>query len=63
MRLVRVFSGLVVLVPVGKEFDKTEKTPAHLVGYMSHSRPRVWKRLRHVVLHRISDSDHKRRRV
>ena len=29
---------------------------------MTHSRPKVWKRLRHVGMNRISDSDHKRRR-
>ena len=57
-----MITGLVVLVPVGKDFDKTEKTPTHLSGYMIHSRPRVWKRLRHVVFHRASDSDHKRGR-
>ena len=45
-----------------KRIRQNRKTPSHLAGYMSHSRPRVWKRLRHVVLHRISDSDHKRRR-
>ena len=29
---------------------------------MTQSRPKVWKRLRHVGFHLISDSDHKRRR-
>ena len=48
--------------PGRKRIRLNRKTPAHLAGYMSHSRPKVWKRLRHVVLHRISDSDHKRRR-
>ena len=38
------------------------KTPAHLAGYMIHSRPRVWKRLSHIDLSDVSDSDHKRRR-
>ena len=45
-----------------KRIRLNRKTPARLSGYMSHSRPRVWKRLRHVGLHRIFDSDHKRRR-
>ena len=45
-----------------KRIRLNRKTLAHLAGYMSHSRPRVWKRLSHVVLHRFSDSDHKRRR-
>ena len=48
--------------PGTKRIRLNRKTPAHLAGYMSHSRPRVWMRLSHVVLHRISDSDHKRRR-
>ena len=29
-----------------KRIRLNRKTPAHLAGYMSHSRPRVWKRLR-----------------
>ena len=45
-----------------KRIRLIRKTPAHLAGYVTHSRPKVWKRLRHVGLHRISDSDHKRRR-
>ena len=45
-----------------KRIRLNRKTPAHFVGYMFHSRPRVWKRLRHVGFHRVSDSDHKRRR-
>ena len=45
-----------------KRIRLNRKTPAHLVGYMFQSRPRVWKRLRHVGSHRVSDSDHKRRR-
>ena len=48
--------------PGRKRIRLNRKTPAHLAEYMSQSRPKVWKRLRHVVLHRISDSDHKRRR-
>ena len=31
-------------------------------GYVTQSRPKAWKRLRHVGFHLISDSDHKRRR-
>ena len=38
------------------------RLPAHLAGYVIHSRPRVWKRLSHVDLSNVSDSDHKRRR-
>ena len=45
-----------------KRIRLNRKTPAHLAGYMSHSRPRVWKRLRHGVSLQISDSHHKRRR-
>ena len=41
MRLVRVFTGLVILVPVGKEIQLNRKTPAHLAGYVIRSRPRV----------------------
>ena len=32
--------------PLRKRFRLNRKTPAHLVGVVSHSRPRVWKRLR-----------------
>ena len=48
--------------PGRKRIRLIRKTPAHLVGYLTHSRPKVWKRLRHVGFHRIFDSDHKRRR-
>ena len=48
--------------PGRKRIRLIRKTPAHLAGYVTHSRPKVWKRLRHVGLNRISDSDHKRRR-
>ena len=48
--------------PGRKRIRLIRKTPAHLAGYVTHSRPKVWKRLRHVGFHRISDSDHKRRR-
>ena len=33
--------------PVRKRFRLNRKTPAHLAGLLIHSRPRVWKRLRH----------------
>ena len=36
--------------PVRKRFRLNRKTPAHLVGILTHSQPRVWKRLRHVML-------------
>ena len=45
-----------------KRIRLNRKTPAHLAVYVTHSRPRVWKRLRHGVLLQVSDSDHKRRR-
>ena len=38
-----------VLVPGRKQIRLNRKTPAHFAGYMSHSRPRVWKSLSHVV--------------
>ena len=47
---------------VKKRIRLNRKTPAHLAGYMIHSRPRVWKRSSHVDLSDVSDSDHKRRR-
>ena len=34
--------------PVSERFRLNRKTPAHLVGISAQSRPRVWKRLRHV---------------
>ena len=34
--------------PGRKRIRLNRKTPAHLVGLLIHSRPRVWKRLRHV---------------
>ena len=34
--------------PARKRFRLNRKTPAHFVGISAHSRPRVWKRLRHV---------------
>ena len=37
--------------PGRKRIRLNRKTPAHLVGNMSHSRPKVWKRLRHVGSH------------
>ena len=46
--------------PGRKRMRLNRKTPAHAV-YVVPSRPRVWKRLRHVGLSSISVSDHKRR--
>ena len=48
--------------PGWKRIRLIRKTPAHLVGYLTHSRPGVWKRLSHVGFHQILDSDRKRRR-
>ena len=48
--------------PGKKRSRLNRKTPAHLAGIMIHSRPRVWKRLRHVGFSGISMPDHKRRR-
>ena len=50
------------LGPGRKRIRLIRKTPAHLVGHLTHSRPKIWKRLRHVGFHRFFDSDHKRRR-
>ena len=47
---------------IRKRFRLNRKTPAHLAGYMIHSRPRVWKRLRQVGFSGISMPDHSRRR-
>ena len=46
--------------PGRKRIRRNRKTPAHLAGIMIHSRPRVWKRLRHVGFSSISIPDHKR---
>ena len=43
-------------------FWRSRKTPAHLAGYVVQSRPRVWKRLRHVGHSCVSIPDPKRRR-
>ena len=48
--------------PGRKRIRLNRKTPAHLAGSTTHSRPRVWKRLRHVGFSGISIPDHKRRR-
>ena len=48
--------------PGRKRIRLNRKTPAHLAGYVIHSRPRVWKRLRHVGHSSVSIPDHKRRR-
>ena len=45
-----------------KRIRLNRKTPAHLAGYVIHSRPRLWTRLSHVDLSSVSVSDHKRRR-
>ena len=48
--------------PGRKRIRLNRKTPAHLAGFMIQSRPRVWKRLRHVGHSTVSIPDHKRRR-
>ena len=48
--------------PGRKRIRLNRKTPAHLMGLLIHSRPRVWKRLRHVGFSGISMPDHTRRR-
>ena len=48
--------------PVGKRFRLNRKTPAHLAGLLTHSRPRVWKRLRQFGFSGISIPDHTWRR-
>ena len=48
--------------PIRKRFRLNRKTPAHLVGILTHSRPRVWKRLRQVGFSDPSMPDHTRRR-
>ena len=47
--------------PQRKRIRLNRKTPAHLAGFMVQSRPRVWKRLRHVGLSSVFILDHKRR--
>ena len=56
------FPGLVVLDQVGKRIRLKRKLPAHLAGLDIQSRPRVWKRLRHVGHCGVSYADCKRRR-
>ena len=48
--------------PRRKRIRHNRKTPAHFAGFMVQSRPRVWKRLRHVGFSSVSIPDHKRRR-
>ena len=48
--------------PGRKRIRLNRKTPPHLVGLLMHSRPRVWKRLRHVGFSGIPMPDHTRRR-
>ena len=47
---------------VRKRFRLNRKNPAHLAGVLIHSRPRVWKRLRHDGFSGLSMPDHSRRR-
>ena len=63
MRLVRMFTGLVVLVSGRKRIRLNRKTPAHLAGYVIHSRQRIWKRLSHVGFSSVSVFDHNRKRL
>ena len=48
--------------PGRKRIRLNRKLPAHLAGLVVQSRPRVWKRLRHVGHSSVSIPDHKRRR-
>ena len=48
--------------PDRKRFRLNRKTPAHLAGFFSHSRPRVWTRLRQDGFSGSSLPDHTRRR-
>ena len=48
--------------PARKRFRLNRKTPAHLAGFLTHSRPRVWKRLRQDVYSGVSMPDHSGRR-
>ena len=48
--------------PARKRFRLNSKTPAHLAGFLTHSRPRVWKRLRQHGYSGVSMPDHSRRR-
>ena len=48
--------------PARKRFRLNRKTPAHLAGFLTHSRPRVWKRLRQDVFSCTFMRDHTRRR-
>ena len=48
--------------PARKRFRLNRKTPAHLAGFLSHSRPRVWKRQRQDGFSGSSLPDHTRRR-
>ena len=56
-----VFRGSKSRFP-GKRFRLNRKTPAHLARFMVQSRPRVWKRLRHVGISGSSLPDRTRRR-
>ena len=56
------FFGLSGSGPGRKRIRQNRKTPAHLVGYMVQSRPRVWKSLRHVGHSSVFIPNHRRRR-
>ena len=48
--------------PGRKRIRLNRKTSAHLAGFVTHYRPRVWKRLCHVDFSGLSMPDSKRRR-
>ena len=48
--------------PLRKRYRQNRKTPAHLAGVLIHSRPLVWKRLRHDGFSGLSMPDHTWRR-
>ena len=48
--------------PVRQRIRPNRKTPAHLASLVVQSRPRAWKRLRHVGFSVVSYADGKRRR-
>ena len=48
--------------PARKIFRLNRETPVHFAGFLSHSRPRVWKRLRQDGFSGSSLPDHTRRR-
>ena len=56
------FTGLVVLDLGRKGIRLNRKKPLHLAGFAVQFRPRVWKRLHHVVHSSVSIPHPKRRR-